>query len=278
MSKFLHHFWQNFKEYLVLTFLIVLSLYLITLDSTSKTQKLRAMVFSSLSFVNSVISDIIGSENLKDENERLRSTNAELMLQLSKLRKDALLIDELKNSLALKDTSKVQLISSRVISRFSNSSQETATINSGKKSGVEIGMPVISDKGLVGIVFSVSDDFAIVKTLRNNSLNLTVKAERTGEHGILKWKSNNLRIINVPKTYQIKKGDRIVISELSSIVPVVVPVGVANSMENLETGIFNEIVVQPFVDFNKVEYVFVVPVVSSKEIRNLELNLLKKFK
>lgn len=278
MSKFLHHFWQNFKEYLVLIFLIVISLYLITLDSSSKTQKLRAMVFSSLSIINSVIIDIVGSENLKEENERLRETNAELMLQLSKLRKDALLIDELKNSLSLKDTSKIQLISSRVISRFSNSTQETVTINSGKKNGIEIGMPVISDKGLVGIVFSVSDDFAVVKTLRNNSLNLTVKAERTGEHGVLKWKSNNLRIINVPKTYQIKKGDRIVISELSTIVPIVVPVGVANSMENLETGIFNEIVVVPFVDFNKVEYVLVVPVVSSKEIRNLELNLLKKFK
>lgn len=278
MSKFLHHFWQNFKEYLILIFLIIISLYLIALDSSPKIQKIRAIVFGSLSIVNSVISDVIEFENVKAENEKLRATNADLMLQLSKLRKDALLIDELKNSLTIKDTFKLKLISSRVISRFSNSSQETITINSGSKSGVEIGMPVISDKGLVGIVFSVSDDFAIVKTLRNNALNLTVKSERTGEPGVLKWKSNNLRIINVPKTYQIKKGDRIVISELSSIVPVVVPVGVANSMENLETGIFNEIVVVPFVDFNKVEYVFVVPVVSSKEVRNLELNLLKKFK
>jgi len=278
MSKFFYHFWQNFKEYLVLIFLIIVSLYLITLDSSAKTQKLRAMVFSSLAIVNSVLSDIFDSEDLKEDNERLRETNAELMLQLSKLRKDALLIEQLKNSLALKDTSKLQLLSSRVVSRFINNLQETVTIDLGKSDGVEIGMPVISDKGLVGIVFSVSDDFAIVKTLRNNSLNLTVKAERTGEHGVLKWKSNSLRIINVPKTYQIKKGDRIVISELSSIIPVIVPVGVAHSMENLETGIFNEIVVIPYVDFNKVEYVFVIPVVASKEIRNLELNLLKKFK
>lgn len=278
MSNFFHHFWQNFKEYLVLIFLIVISLYIITLDSSYKSHKLRAIIFSSFSIVNSVITDFIGSGNLKEENEKLRLTNAELMLQLSKLRKDALLIDELKNSLSLKDTFKLTLISSRVISRFTNSFQETVTINSGKKNGVEIGMPVISDKGLVGLVFSVSNDFAIVKTLRNNSLNLTIKAERTGEHGVLKWKSNSLRIINVPKTYQIRKGDRIVISELSSLVPVIVPVGVAYSTENLETGIFNEIVVIPFVDFNKVEYVFVVPVVSSKEVRNLELNLLKKFK
>jgi rod shape-determining protein MreC len=278
MSKFVYHFWQNFKEYIVLIFLIILSLYLITLDSSPKTQKLRAIVFTSFSVVNSFVSNFIGSENLKEENERLRLTNAELMLQLSKLRKDALLIDELKNSLSLKDTFKFDLISSTVISRFSNNYQETLTISSGKENGVEVGMPVISDKGLVGIVFSVSDKFSILKTLRNNSLNLTVKSERTGEHGILKWKSNSLRIINVPKTFQIKKGDRIVTSELSSIVPVVIPVGAVYSTENIETGIFNEIVIVPFVDYNKIEYVFVIPVVASKEIRNLEINLLKKFK
>lgn len=278
MSKFFNHFWQNFKEYLVLVFLVIISFYLITLDKSPNTQKLRAMIFGSFSIVNSLISDLFGTENLKKENENLRLTNAELMLQLSRLRKDALLIDNLKNSLALKDTFKYNLISSRVISRFFNYNQETITIDVGSKNGIDIGMPVINDKGLVGIVFSVSDNFAIVKTLRNNDLNLTVKSERTGENGVMKWKSNNLVIINVPKTYQIKKGDRIVVSELSSIVPVIVPVGVAQTTENVETGIFNEIVITPYVDFNKVEYVFVVPVVASKEIKNLELNLLKKIK
>lgn len=278
MSKFLNHFWQNFKEYLVLIVLIVISLFLITLNSSEQTQRLRAIVFGSFSVVNSFLSNLLDDDNLYEENQRLRLRNAELMLQLSKLRKDILLIDELKNSLALKDTFKLDLISSRIISRFSNNYQETITIDVGKKDFIEIGMPVISDMGFVGIVFSVSENFAIVKTLRNNDLNLTVKSERTGEHGILKWNSNNLRIINVPKTFQIRKGDRIVISELSTIVPLTIPIGVASSTENLQTGIFNEIIVLPYVDFNKVEYVFVIPVISSKEIKNLQLNLLKKDK
>ncbi|MCX7611664.1 MAG: rod shape-determining protein MreC [Ignavibacterium sp.] len=234
------------------------------------------MIFSTFAVVNSFFNDTIDSENLKEEVENLRLTNAELMLQLSRLRKDMILIDNLKNSLSLKDTFKFKLISSQIISRFNNLNQETITINDGKKNGVEIGMPVINDRGLVGVVFSVSDNYAIIKTLRNSDLNLTVKSEKTGEQGVLKWKSGNLRIINVPKTYQIKKGDRIVISELSTIVPVIVPVGYANSIENIEKGIFNEIIVNPLVDFNNLEYVFIVPVVASKEVRNLELNFLKK--
>lgn len=274
--KFIFHLWQNLKEYAFLIVLVIISLYLISINTSPQTQKLRAMIFSTFAVVNSFFNDTVDSENLKEEVENLRLTNAELMLQLSRLRKDMILIDNLKNSLSLKDTFKFKLISSQIISRFNNINQETITINDGKKNGVEIGMPVINDRGLVGVVFSVSENYAIIKTLRNSDLNLTVKSEKTGEQGVLKWKSGNLRIINVPKTYQIKKGDRIVISELSTIVPIIVPVGYANSIENIEKGIFNEIIVNPSIDFDNLEYVFIVPVVASKELRNLELNLLKK--
>jgi rod shape-determining protein MreC len=276
MSKFFFHLWQNFKEYLVLIVLILIGLFLISQNNSVQIHRLRAMIFGTFSVVNYYLYNFVNHENLKEENEKLRLVNAELMLQLSKLRKDALLIDELKNALHLKDTSNLSLISSQILSRFVDSNQESVTINVGRKDGVNIGMPVISEKGLVGIIFSVSDDFALVKTLRNTDLSLTVKSERTGEQGILKWRSNKLRIINTPKTYQIKKGDRIITSELSTIIPVVLPVGVAQSTENVEKGIFNEIIVAPFVDFNRLQYVFVIPVVASKEIKSLELNLLKK--
>jgi rod shape-determining protein MreC len=278
MSKLFVHFWQNFKEYFVFVSLIVLSLYLITLDSSPKIQKLRAVIFGSYASLSSIFTELFDFRNLKSENDNLRKTNAELMLQLSKLRQDILLITELKNSLALKDTFKYSLISSRIVSRQVNNHQESFILDCGKKDGVEIGMPVISDKGLVGIVFSVSNNFSLIRTLRNSDLSLTIKSERTGEQGILKWKENNLRIINVPKTYQIKKGDRIVVSEISSIVPIVFPVGVAYSIENIEKGIFNEIIVHPFIDFDKLKYVFVVPVVASKEIKDLELNFLKNLR
>ncbi|MFN3694922.1 MAG: rod shape-determining protein MreC, partial [Ignavibacterium sp.] len=95
--------------------------------------------------------------------------------------------------------------------------------------------------------------------------------------GLMKWNGENLVIINVPKTFQIKKGDRVVTSELSSLVPFPIPVGVVAGSNNVETGIFNEIKVIPFVDFAKVENVFILKTVASKEIDSLELNFLKKF-
>src|SRR5690606_21380152 len=137
---------------------------------------------------------------------------------------------------------------------------------------VKPGMPVITHEGLVGIIYSVSDNYSIIRTLQNVDLKLTVKCERTREHAVMKWNGENLLMINIPKTFNIQPGDRIITSEISSIVPVPVPVGIAGELEKIEEGIFSEIVVKPFVDFDRTEYVFVIGIVNSLRISDLELN------
>uniref|UniRef100_A0A7V3E6Q0 Cell shape-determining protein MreC n=1 Tax=Ignavibacterium album TaxID=591197 RepID=A0A7V3E6Q0_9BACT len=277
MLRFLNSVWYNFKEYIILTVLVLLSLFIISQNRSPAVQRVRAIAFGTFASVTSVVSDVFNIKNLKKENEQLRETNAKLMLQLSKLREAAIINEELKGLLALKDTSGYPLISASIVSKSMSRVQGTITLNVGKSDSVKVGMPVITDKGLVGIIYSVSDNYSIARTLQNVDLKLTVKDERTRENGLMKWNGDNLVIVNVPKTYQIKKGDRIITSELSSLVPFPIPIGVAAGSNNVETGIFNEIKVIPFVDFDEVENVFVMKTVASKEIDNLELNFLKKF-
>jgi rod shape-determining protein MreC len=277
MLRFLNSFWFNFKEYIILSALVIFSLFIISQNQSPAVQKVRAIAFGTFASVTSIVSDIFNIKSLKKENEQLRETNAKLMLQLSKLREAAIVNDELKEMLALKDTSGFPLISASVVSKSFSRVQGTITLNVGSSDSVKVGMPVITDKGLVGIIYSVSSNYSIARTLQNVDLKITVKDERTRENGLMKWNGEKLVIINVPKTYQIKKGDRIVTSELSSLVPFPIPVGVAAGSNNVETGIFNEIQVIPFVDFTKVENVFVLKTVASKEIDELELNFLKKF-
>ena len=198
------------------------------------------------------------------------------MLQLSRLREYAIVNDELKGLLALRDSSNYPLIPVTVVSKSLTRSQGTMTLNAGKNQSVKVGMPVITDKGLVGIVYSISDNYSIARTLNNVDLKLTVKSERTRENALMKWNGEWLVMIDVPKTFDLKKGDRIVTSEISSIIPFPLPVGLVNEVTNVEKGIFNEIRVQPFVDFQKVENVFILGVVKSKEIDNIEFNLLSR--
>jgi len=276
MIRFISSTWENFKEYIVLVVLIVISLVLLSQNDTQGIQKVRTIAFGTFASITSVFNDVFNISNLKKENEELRRTNAEIMLQLSKLREYAIVNNDLKGLLALKDSTEFPLITATIISKSLSKSQGTITLNIGRSDSVKQGMPVITDKGIAGIIYSVSNNYSIARTLNNVDLNLTVKCERTRESAVMKWNGDRLVMVNVPKTFGLKKGDRIITSEISSVVPVPLPVGVVAEISNVETGIFNEVKVQPFVDFQKVENVFVLGLIRSKEIDEIEFNFLNK--
>lgn len=276
MFRFFNSIWENFKEYIVLVVLIVISLFLLSQNNSQGIQKVRSIAFGTFASVTSLFSDIFNISNLKQSNEELRRTNAELMLQVSKLREYAIENDQLKGLLALKDSSKFPLIPATIVSKSLSKTQGTITINAGRQQSVKVGMPVITDKGLVGVIISTSDNYSIARTLNNVDLKLTVKSERSRESAVMKWNGDWLVMVNVPKTYDIKKGDRIVTSEISSIIPFPLPVGVVYEIGNVEKGIFNEVKIKPFVEQQKVENLFVLGIVKSKEIDNIEFNFLNR--
>lgn len=272
MIRVISRLWENLKEYIVLIILLVVSLFILSQNHNPKVRQVRAVAFGSFAAVTSVVSDVINISSYKKENERLREVNAELMLQVNRLREYGIINHELKNLLGLKDSINYPLIPATVVSKLSTISQGSITINVGEKDSVKAGMPVINDKGIVGVITSVAHDYAIARTLQNIDLKLTVKDERSRIDGVMKWNGKDLTIVDVPKTYDIEPGDRIITSEISSIIPVPLPVGIIMGLSKVETGIFNEARVRPFVDFSSVENVFVVGIVESKQKNDLELN------
>lgn len=272
MFRVISRLWEKFKEYIILVILLVISLFTLSQNQNPKVRQVRAVAFGSFAAVTSVVSDVINISSYKKENERLRHVNAELMLQVNRFREYGIINHELKNLLQMKDSVKYPLIPATVVAKLSTKSQGSITINAGEKDSIKPGMPVINDKGIVGVITSVSHDYAIARTLQNIDLKLTVKDERSRIDGVMKWNGEDLTIVDVPKTYDIEPGDRIVTSEISSIIPIPLPVGVVTGLSKVETGIFNEAKVKPFVDFSSVENVFVVGIVESKQKNNLELN------
>jgi rod shape-determining protein MreC len=276
MFRFFSKIWNEFKEYIILVLLLVLSLVTLSLNEKPGIKKVHSLAFGAFATTTSVISNIINTAKIEGENERLRKVNAELMLQVNKLREYAVVNEQLKKLLAIKDSLTYPLIPASVVSKSLTKSQSTITINVGSQNGVKPGMPVINDMGLVGIVNSTSEDYSIARTLKNIDLKITVKDERSRVDGVMKWNGEDLVIINVPKTYDVEPGDRIISSELSSIVPVPIQVGVVLGLTKVEEGIFNEVKIKPYVDFVTVENVFVIGIVESKEKKDLELNFYRR--
>jgi rod shape-determining protein MreC len=276
MFRFLSKVWTNFREYIALVLLILLSLIILSQNKNPNVQKIRAIAFGSFATVTSVISDLINVTDLKRENEELRETNAKLMLQISRLREFGIVNKELKELLTFKDITRFPLIPANIVSRSLSMTQNTITLNAGKKDSVLPGMPVINDRGFIGIVNSISEDFSIARTLNNVELRLAVMDERSRVNGILKWTGDELIIINIPNTFDVEAGDRIITSDVSSIVPIPIPVGVVEEFRPGETGVFSYIRVKPFADLAPVENIFILAKVKSKQIDNLELNFYRR--
>jgi rod shape-determining protein MreC len=272
MFRFFSRLWSSFKEYIVLVVLVIVSLFSLSINQKPEVKNIRALAFGSFAAVTSIVSDLINITKIKSENKQLREVNANLMLQVNRLREYGLQNEELKNLLKIKDSVNYPLIPASIVSKSFSKVQGSVTLNAGIKDGVKPGMPVINDQGLIGIIYNASKDYSIARTLKNFDLKITVKDQRSRIDGIMKWNGENLVIINVPKTYDVEPGDRIITSDISSIVPVPLPVGVVTGLNNIKTGIFNEVKVKPFVDFVRVENVFIIGIVESRQINNLELN------
>ncbi len=272
MFKLFSYVWDNFKEYVVLVILVILSFILLTQNNNPQVQKVRAVAFGSFAAITTVVYDLFNTTQIKRENEELREVNAELMLQISALREQGILNSELKDMVGFKDTSTLPLVPATIVSRTLSQTQNTVTINKGEQDSIKPGMPVMNHLGLIGVVHSTSEDYAIARTLKNIDLKLTVKNERSRIDGIMIWDGENLVIINVPKTLDFEKGDRIITSEFSSIIPVPIPVGIVSDIEPERTGLLNRIKVIPFVDVLSIEHVFVLQLVQSVQIKELELN------
>lgn len=276
MFKIISYVWDNFKEYIVLVILVILSLFLLTQNNNPRVQKVRAVAFGSFAAVTTIFYDLFNTTQIKKENEELRRVNTELMLQISSLREKGILNSELMKLAGFKDSITLPLEPATVVSRTLSHTQNTITINKGSNNGINPGMPVINNRGLIGLVVSTAEDFAIIRTLKNIDLTLTVKNERSRIDGIMKWDGDKLIIINVPQTYDYEKGDRIITSEVSSIIPVPIPVGVVTNIEAERTGLLNRIIISPFADVSSSEYLFVLKLVQSVKKNELELNFFNR--
>jgi len=272
MFKLLSYVWDNFKEYLVLILLVIISLSLLTQNNNPQVQKVRAFAFGSFASVSSVFYDLFNITQLKKENSILRKTNAELMIQVSMLREQGILNRELKGMLGMKDTTSLPLFPATIVSKSLSVTQNTITINAGQIDGIKPGMPVLSYRGLVGIIQTCSENFSIARTLKNVDLKLAVKNEKNRLNGILKWDGEKLMIVDVPRTYDFDVGDRIITSEVSSIIPIPIPVGLVSKIEEDKTGLLNLLQITPFEEVLSVENVFILMIVENVEKNNLELN------
>ncbi len=200
---------------------------------------------------------------LKKTNESLAIENEILRNNLEKYRSE---------QIPSIDKSGFNYISAKLISASVNKKNNFLTINKGRKHGIKNEMAVICSEGVVGIIVSVSENFASVMPIINTDFSLSVKIEKNNYFGSLKWDGNSTSEANlseIPSYVSVNKGDKIVTSGFSTIFPEKIPVGFVKEINTNSANKFYTLKVELFSDFRNLNYVYVIQNNFSNEINSL---------
>ena len=134
-------------------------------------------------------------------------------------------------------------------------------------------MIVIAAQGLVGQVTQVGSNWSIVQSLVNENIAVSVMVESTREAtGYLKGfkdsKNRNLaKVYDLPMDSEVKEGDVIMTSGVGLLYPKEIKIGEVISVEEDKIKVMKSAIVKPYVDFNKLEELFIVSPKDTREIK-----------
>ncbi|MDB4438996.1 rod shape-determining protein MreC [bacterium] len=160
------------------------------------------------------------------------------------------------------------LIPARICNKTLNLRNNYLTLCKGSLDSLEVGMGVISNNGVVGIIKAVSRDFATVLMVINSESRISAKVTSKNYSGNLVWDDSDMRILSlleVPKHAEISVGDSIGTSGYSIIFPPDIHIGRIKDY-TLAGGSNNfNIKVEMEQDISTLEYVYVIKYLKSSE-------------
>ncbi len=262
---------QLFKEYFVVTLLVVISLILLGSNDNKQLHAIRAYTVGFIGMMQSGLSIIPNVVELRHENEVLRQLNVDLSDEVGRLREARLENLKLREMVGLKERAPFKLVPAEVVGKSLHMMRNTITLNVGERESVKPDMPIISSSGLVGKILVTSEHYSVGQLVMNKDFRASAKTQRSRVDGIIAWDgSAMLRLNDVAKTQDVKEGDVITTSEYSNVFPPNIKIGMISRVSEKQGALFKEIEITPSVDFSSLEEVFVIVAAQDSERVTLE--------
>ena len=219
--------------------------------------------------VNYVTSNIWEIATEHQQNKMLRSEVEQLRAQNLQASEYAAENERLRALLGYKQAAmQFDLVASRVIGRESATWSSMIVIDRGTSDGVQQNMAVVTEKGLVGHVVEAGWNTSKVQLIMDprSSVGTLVQRPESRVTGIVEGDMSNPtmpRMVNIPKDADVQTGDVIVTSGFGGVYPKGIVVGRVSSIENAPGGLLKYGMIEPSVNFQKLEDVAVI--VKSRE-------------
>jgi rod shape-determining protein MreC len=251
------------KGFLLLLFVLA-SLSLIAYQTSRKhaliLQPLNS-VFYAFSAVKNTIEETVSSPFrtlfLREKENRMLKAEVARLEQERQQWQEALLENaRLRELLSLKENEERYIASARIVSRGPEQWTNVVVLDKGASDGIRKDMAAVTQKGLAGKIIAVSASHSQLLLPVDIRFSASARFQQSRAEGILSGAGfRECRIKYVTVEEEVSQGDIVLTSGLDELFPQGIPIGYVVSVKKKTYGLFQEVIVRPFVDASKVEAV-----------------------
>ena len=198
------------------------------------------------------------------DNESLREQVATLTMENTRLQSDSYELSRLRKLYELNQTyGQYRMTGARVIAKDTGNWFHVFRIDKGARDGIKPDMNVVGDGGLIGIVTDVGDNYATVRSIIDDVSRVSAMAIQSNDTCIVSgnlqlYANGKLKISDITDTADIKDGDAIVTSTVSSKFLPGILIGYAGDLKTAPDRLTRSGTLVPVADFETIQEVLVI--------------------
>ncbi len=216
--------------------------------------------------VNAVIDPFRGASEftvshsrLVNDNRALRNANEKLRVKVGQLNKYKNENGRLRVLAGFRRKTLFKTLGAHVISRSPSSWRSLITLDIGSSTGIKKGMPVVTDKSVVGKTVEVLKNASLVQLINDRHSGVAVEIKRTGEIAVVEGAiDGTLKLRFMADDTSVKTGDKIVTSGRGGLYPRGLLVGEIKKITKSDYSIERAITVKSATELSQLSEVLVV--------------------
>jgi len=220
--------WERSRDYLVFGALFFTALGIYVSRNGEALGSARAASLAITAPIEGLYARTSQFRRSLKENERLRAETVELATEVARLREARAENATLRALVGFADSLDTPRVMARVVAKDITQQANLLTIDAGASDGIEVGMPVINQQGIVGKVITVSRRFSVVMPHQNTRFAVPATVDALNRNGVVRWDGeqfDRLVMEYVVKTEPVTRGMLIRTSPYSGVFPPGVPIG-----------------------------------------------------
>ena len=212
----------------------------------------------------SFVDFVLEFRTLRQRNSELEQINSNLLVENFRLREVERENQQLREMLEFATTRpglelRGAQIVARVIGQESNNFLDFIMLDLGSVHGIAVGMPVVTDQGLVGRISEVTNTTSKVLLITDISSSVNALLQSSRVNGVVRGSpAGDLVMDYIPQGALFSVGEIVLTSGLGGNFPKGIPLGQVVDIRQRDIDVFQQAVVQPTVDFGSLELVMVV--------------------